>query len=191
MAKLIRLKLYICDFYENLDQKTMEVIIHRALNGIAGNAMTDIFEIEEKAITWADDNPINQLNATQETWDEQFGSKDAQAARIAELEKMAEARKLANHLLEQERNELEAERDRLRETLQDEHITSNARREKIIVLKAERDRLREALQKIAEMEAGSHEPSFEMRGCMTSESCMNCEEMIDIAREALRGTKNE
>lgn len=86
MAKLIRLKLYICDFYENLDQKTMEVIIHRALNGIAGNAMTDIFEIEEKAITWADDNPINQLNATQETWDEQFGSKDAQAARIAELE---------------------------------------------------------------------------------------------------------
>ena len=64
----------------------MEVIIHRALNGIAGSAMTDIFEIEEKAITWADDNPINQLNATQETWDEQFGSKDAQAARIAELE---------------------------------------------------------------------------------------------------------
>lgn len=41
-----------------------------------------------------------------------------QAARIAELEKMAEARKLANCLLEQERNELEAERDRLREALQ-------------------------------------------------------------------------
>ncbi len=39
---------------------------------------------------------------------------EAQAARIAELEKMAEARKLANRLLEQERNELEAERDRLR-----------------------------------------------------------------------------
>ncbi|MGN1365474.1 MAG: hypothetical protein ACI406_08920 [Victivallis vadensis] len=117
MAKLIRLKLYICDFYENLDQKTMEVIIHRALNGIAGSAMTDIFEIEEKAITWADDNPINQLNATQETWDEQFGSKDTQAARIAELEKMAEARKLANRLLEQERNELEVEYDRLREAL--------------------------------------------------------------------------
>lgn len=113
---------------------------------------------------------------------------ETQAARIAELEKMAEARKLANRLLEQERNELEAERDRLRETLQDEHITSNARREKIIVLKAERDRLREALQKIAEMEAGSHEPSFEMRGCMTSESCMNCDEMIDIAREALGGS---
>lgn len=56
---------------------------------------------------------------------------ETQAARIAELEKMAEARKLANRLLEQERNELEAERDRLRETLQDEHITSNARREKI------------------------------------------------------------
>ena len=35
-------------------------------------------------------------------------------ARIAELEKMAEARKLANRLLEQERDELEAERDRLR-----------------------------------------------------------------------------
>ncbi|WP_288593074.1 hypothetical protein [uncultured Victivallis sp.] len=82
-----------------------------------------------------------------------------QAARIAELEKMAEARKLANRLLEQERNELEAERDQLQE----------------------------ALQKIAEMEAGSHEPSFEMRGCMTSESCMNCDEMIDIARKALKG----
>lgn len=38
-------------------------------------------------------------------------------ARIAELEKMAEARKLANRLLEQERNELEAERDRMREAL--------------------------------------------------------------------------
>lgn len=38
-------------------------------------------------------------------------------ARIAELEKMAEARKLANHLLEQERNELEAERDWLRKAL--------------------------------------------------------------------------
>lgn len=96
MAKLIRLKLYICDFYENLDQKIMEVIIHRALNGIAGSAMTDIFEIEEKAITWADDNPINQLNATQETWDEQFGSKNTKAARIEELE---------------------AERDRMREAL--------------------------------------------------------------------------
>ena len=42
---------------------------------------------------------------------------DSQAVRIAELEKMAEARKLANRLLEQERNELEAERDRLREAL--------------------------------------------------------------------------
>lgn len=31
---------------------------------------------------------------------------------------MAEARKLANRLLEQERNELEAERDRLRKALQ-------------------------------------------------------------------------
>lgn len=40
-----------------------------------------------------------------------------QAARIAELEKMAEARKLANRLLEQERNELEAECDRLRDAL--------------------------------------------------------------------------
>lgn len=39
---------------------------------------------------------------------------EQQAARIAELEKMAEARKLANRLLEQERNELEAECDRLR-----------------------------------------------------------------------------
>ena len=37
--------------------------------------------------------------------------------RIAELEKMAEARKFANHLLEQERNELETERDRMREAL--------------------------------------------------------------------------
>ena len=41
-----------------------------------------------------------------------------QAARIAELEKMAEARKLANCLLEQERNELEAECVRLREALE-------------------------------------------------------------------------
>lgn len=66
-----------------------------------------------------------------------------------------------------------------------------AKTARIAELEAERDRLREALQKIAKMEAGSHEPSFEMRGCMTSESCMNCDEMIDIAREALRGTKNE
>ena len=86
MAKLIRLKLYICDFYENLDKETMEVIIHQALNGGAGSAMTDMFEIEEKVIKWADDNPINQFDATQKTWDEQFGSKDTQAARIAELE---------------------------------------------------------------------------------------------------------
>lgn len=42
-----------------------------------------------------------------------------QTARIAELEKMAEARKLANCLLEQERNELEAERDRLRKALKE------------------------------------------------------------------------
>lgn len=40
-------------------------------------------------------------------------------ARIAELEQMAEAHKLANRLLEQERNELEAERDRLREALKE------------------------------------------------------------------------
>ena len=59
--------------------------------------------------------------------------------------------------------------------------------ERVKELEAERDRLREAMQKIAEMEAGSHEPSFEMRGCMTSESCMNCDEMIDIARKALEG----
>lgn len=44
---------------------------------------------------------------------------EAQAVRIAELEKMAEARKLANRLPEQERNELEAERDRLREALKE------------------------------------------------------------------------
>lgn len=37
--------------------------------------------------------------------------------RIAELEKKVEACRLANHLLEQERNELEAERDRLRKAL--------------------------------------------------------------------------
>ena len=59
--------------------------------------------------------------------------------------------------------------------------------ERVKELEAERDRLWEAMQKIAEMEAGSHEPSFEMRGCMTSESCMNCDEMIDIARKALEG----
>lgn len=44
---------------------------------------------------------------------------EAQDVRIAELEKMTEARKLANRLLEQERNELEAERDRLREALKE------------------------------------------------------------------------
>ena len=43
---------------------------------------------------------------------------DSQAVRIAELEELAEARKLANCLLEQERNELEAERDRMRKALQ-------------------------------------------------------------------------
>lgn len=64
------------------------------------------------------------------------------------------------------------------------------RRARIAELEAERDRLKEALRKIAEMEAGSHEPSFEMRGCMTSESCMNCDEMINIAREALEGAGN-
>lgn len=63
----------------------------------------------------------------------------------------------------------------------------DALQERIAKLEAERDRLREALWKIAEMEAGFHEPSFEMRGCMTSESCMNCDEMINIAREALKG----
>lgn len=57
----------------------------------------------------------------------------------------------------------------------------------IAELEAERDRLKEALREIAEMEAGSHEPSFEMRGCMTSESCMHCDEMINIARAALEG----
>lgn len=70
------------------------------------------------------------------------------------------------------------------------HRGDHALLARIAELEAERDRLREALQKIAEMEAGSHEPSFEMRGCMTSESCMNCDEMIDIAREALGGVGN-
>lgn len=46
-------------------------------------------------------------------------AEDALQKQIAELEKMAEARKLANRLLEQERNELEAERDRLREALKE------------------------------------------------------------------------
>lgn len=53
---------------------------------------------------------------------ERWNSRPAEEAlqkRIAELEKMAEARKLANRLLEQERNELEAERDRLREALKE------------------------------------------------------------------------
>lgn len=49
--------------------------------------------------------------------------------RIAELEKMAEARKLANRLLEQERNELESKLDRLREALKEvlncEVVTDN------------------------------------------------------------------
>lgn len=53
---------------------------------------------------------------------ERWNSRPAEEAlqkRIAELEKMAEARKLANCLLEQERNELKAERDRLREALKE------------------------------------------------------------------------
>lgn len=45
-------------------------------------------------------------------------AEDAKNARIVELEQMAEARKLANRLLEQERNELEVERDRMRKALQ-------------------------------------------------------------------------
>ena len=44
-------------------------------------------------------------------------AENAKIAQIAELEKMAEARKLANRLLEQERNELEAECVRLRGAL--------------------------------------------------------------------------
>ncbi|WP_288615052.1 hypothetical protein [uncultured Victivallis sp.] len=95
---------------------------------------------------------------------------------IAELEKRVEACRLANHLLEQERNELEAERDRLRETLQDEHITSNARREKIIVLKAERDRLRKALRGL--MQA--------VDGCLTPHEALlwkKCEEAMKGAGE--------
>lgn len=45
-------------------------------------------------------------------------AEDAKTARIAELEQMAEAHKLANRLLEQERNELEVERNRMRKALQ-------------------------------------------------------------------------
>lgn len=44
-------------------------------------------------------------------------AEEALQKQIAELEKRVEACRLANHLLEQERNELEAERDRLRKAL--------------------------------------------------------------------------
>ena len=46
-------------------------------------------------------------------------AEEALQKRISELEQMAEVRKSANRLLEQERNELEAERDRLREALKE------------------------------------------------------------------------
>ena len=46
-------------------------------------------------------------------------AEEALQKQIAELEQMAEVRKLANRLLEQERNELEAERDQLRKALKE------------------------------------------------------------------------
>lgn len=57
---------------------------------------------------------VTIIDYNQPEWLAEFNRR---GERIAELEKMAEARKLANRLLEQERNELEAERDRLREAL--------------------------------------------------------------------------
>ena len=57
-------------------------------------------------------------------------------------------------------------------------------------MKAKIAELEGALKKIAVMEAEEHEPDFEMRGCMNSESCATCDEMIYIAREALKGSGN-
>lgn len=78
--------------------------------------------------------------------------------RCEELEQMAEARKLANRLLEQERNELEAERDRMRE----------------------------ALEEIASREPSSYETNHGETGCW-SMSCDTCDELIGIAQKALKG----
>ena len=62
-----------------------------------------------------DEMSVTIIDYNQPEWLAEFNRR---GERIAELEKMAEARKLANRLLEQERNELEAERDRLREALE-------------------------------------------------------------------------
>lgn len=58
------------------------------------------------------------LKEAEDYWNAFAEGMKQQAARIAELEQMAEAHKLANRLLEQERNELEVERNRMRKALQ-------------------------------------------------------------------------
>lgn len=58
--------------------------------------------------------PLRIIDYNQPEWLAEFNRR---GERIAELEKMAEVHKLANCLLEQERNELEAERDQLRKAL--------------------------------------------------------------------------
>lgn len=83
---------------------------------------------------------------------------ETQAARIAELEKMAEARKLANRLLEQERNELEAERDRLREALEkiaQWDMLARSQKGLIAIIDVLKDAARKALEGVENVEKDS------------------------------------
>lgn len=139
-----------------------------------------------------------------------FSERDAknmeQAFRIEELEKenreqlidyensLCEARKYQQDAVkrceefEQERNKLEAERDRLREALEEARITSNARREKIIVLKAERDHFREVAEKLVWLYSDEHQGRLDnglrIDGFYSHEWLGM---ILDMAREAMKG----
>lgn len=104
----------------------------------------------------------------QKTFSERYAKIREQAARIAELEELAEARKLANRLLEQERNELEAERDRLREALQ--IIASGHFSGRVELVNTEE------MKTVWKSDVGLP---------------MTVSEARDIARKALEGAKNE
>lgn len=83
---------------------------------------------------------------------------DSQAVRIAELEKMAEARKLANRLLEHERNELKAERDQLREALEkiaQWDMLARSQKGLIAIIDVLKDAARKALEGVENVEKDS------------------------------------
>ena len=84
--------------------------------------------------------------------------------------------------------ELEAERDRLREALEEAHITSNARREKIIVLKAERDHFREVAGKLVWLYSDEYREKRDngliINGFYSHEWL---DMILDMARKALEG----